>query len=75
MNEKTYPFPAQLAVAIVNYLQQQPWGEVNELMYRIQCVCRPIDEAEARAGGDAQLPPLPPGPNGSGRRREIDPPK
>ena len=83
--EKTYPIPARLMVNITRYLQTQPWGNVNELMYAITQICQPIDDAEARqqqmmnqqlpmppgAGGDAQLPPS--APNGSRRARRERP--
>lgn len=63
--EKIYPIPATLMVALTRYLQTKPWAEVNEFMFAITRVCQPIDEAEARAQQIANTTlPLPPGAGG-----------
>ena len=42
---KTYPIPQQLLQVIVNYLQRQPWGEVNNMLQEIGGIARAVDEA------------------------------
>jgi hypothetical protein len=44
VNFKAYPIPAQLLQAIVNYLQLQPWKDVNGLLQEISGIARVVDE-------------------------------
>jgi hypothetical protein len=41
---KTYPIQFQLLQRIVNYLEQQPWGQVNHLLQEIGEVARAVDD-------------------------------
>jgi hypothetical protein len=41
---KTYPIPAPLLQEIANYLQRQPWLEVNNFLAAIQKIVIEIDQ-------------------------------
>jgi len=43
---KTYPIPMQLLQEIVNYLQQQRWSDVNNLLVGINNLVRSVDDVQ-----------------------------
>lgn len=43
MQVKTYPIPAPLLQALVNYLRKKPWEEANNFLVEIQRIADVID--------------------------------
>jgi hypothetical protein len=57
---KTYPIPAPLLQVIVNFLQKQPWIEVNDILGGVNAVVLQTDQPQAPLskpnGGDEARP-------------------
>jgi hypothetical protein len=48
---KTYPIPGPLLQVVVNYLQRQPWGEVDEILKAIGEIARSVDFPVPKTNG------------------------
>jgi hypothetical protein len=51
---KNYPVPAQLLQEIANYLQRQPWVEVNNFLAAIQQIVMANNDQAATLKGNAR---------------------
>ncbi len=51
---KTYPVPADLLQAVLDYFATRPWREVNGFMVAFEKVAKSAEAGEKAAGGPGQ---------------------